>query len=270
VRVARYMSGDGTLSYGIVDGAAGAEFVVPIGGSPFGDLSPAGPAISLADARLLAPVTPSKIVGFGRNFAPALRADDEEPSFFLKAPSSIIGPGEFIRLPAAARGGALFEVELAVIIGRRCRDVPARDIASVVLGYTIANDVSGLDLARVPAGNYPVKAKSYDTFCPLGPWIETDIEPGDLAVGCDVNGTSKQTARTSDMITPVSELVAIASEVMTLLPGDVILTGTPPGLEPLRDGDHVEAWIDGIGRLANTVVGSSAGRGAVQIADSAA
>jgi 2-keto-4-pentenoate hydratase/2-oxohepta-3-ene-1,7-dioic acid hydratase in catechol pathway len=253
--VARYVSGDGPERYGIVDGAAGAESVVPIAGSPFGDLSPHGPAVPLDDVRILPPVTPSKIVGFGRNFAPALRGEDEEPSFFLKAPSSIIGPGEVIRLPAAARGGALFEVELAVIIGSRCRNVSARDFASVVLGYTIANDVSGLDLERIPAGNYPVKAKSYDTFCPLGPWIETAIEPEDVAVGCDVNGATRQTARTSDMLTPVSELVAIASGVMTLLPGDVILTGTPPGLDPLLDGDYVDAWIEGIGRLGNPVLG---------------
>jgi 2-keto-4-pentenoate hydratase/2-oxohepta-3-ene-1,7-dioic acid hydratase in catechol pathway len=200
-------------------------------------------------------VEPSKIVGFGRNYAPAIRTEEEEPSFFLKAPTSIVGPGDVIRLPAAARGGALFEAELAVVIGRRCRDVSARDFASVVYGYTIANDVSGVDLIKEPAGNYPVKAKSYDTFCPLGPWIETVLDPEVGAVGCDVNGVTRQTARTSHMITPVSELVAIASEVMTLLPGDVILTGTPPGLDPLRHGDYVEAWIEGIGRLGNPVAG---------------
>lgn len=258
------MTGDGAVGFGIVDGAAGDESVVPIASSPFSDLAPAGPAIPLAELRLLAPVVPSKLVGFGRNYAPARRSEEEEPSFFLKAPTAIVGPGDVIRLPAAARGGALFEAELAVIIGRKCRDVPADDFASVVFGYTIANDVSGLDLAKEPAGNYPVKAKSYDTFCPLGPWIETSIDPEDVAVGCDVNGVTRQTARTSEMITPVSELIAIASEVMTLLPGDVILTGTPPGLDPLRDGDYVEAWIDGIGRLGNPVAGPNAGKDSVR------
>jgi 2-keto-4-pentenoate hydratase/2-oxohepta-3-ene-1,7-dioic acid hydratase in catechol pathway len=255
MRVARYSAGDGTVGYGIVEGVAGDESLVPVGDSPFADLSPTGSAIPLTHVRLLAPVEPSKVVGFGRNYAPALRAEDEEPSFFLKAPTAIIGPGEAIRLPAAARGGALFEAELAVVIGRRCRDVTVDNFASVVFGYTIANDVSGVDLVKVPAGNYPVKAKSYDTFCPLGPWIETILNPEDVAVGCDVNGITRQTARTSHMITPVSELIAIASEVMTLLPGDVILTGTPPGLDPLRHGDQVEAWIEGIGRLGNPVEG---------------
>jgi len=258
MRVARYTTAHGTVSYGIVDGEAGDERLTPVGRSPFSDLTPTGPAIALAEVRLLAPVQPSKIVGFGRNYAPARRAAEEEPSFFLKAPSSIVGPGDAIELPAAARGGALFEAELAVVIGRRCRAVPARDFASVVFGYTIANDVSGLDLARLPAGNYPVKAKSYDTFCPLGPWIETESEQDDFAIGCDVNGVTRQTAQTSQMITPVNELVAIASEVMTLEPGDVILTGTPPGLDPLRDGDYVEVWIDGIGRFGNQVVGPRA------------
>jgi 2-keto-4-pentenoate hydratase/2-oxohepta-3-ene-1,7-dioic acid hydratase in catechol pathway len=255
MRVARYRAADGTVGFGIVDGD---ERLVPVGRSPFSDLSPAGPAIALSEVNLLAPVVPSKIVGFGRNYAPARRSDDEEPSFFLKAPSAIVGPGEAIELPAAARGGALFEAELAIVIGRRCRDVPARDFASVVFGYTIANDVSGVDLARIPAGDYPVKAKSYDTFCPLGPWIETDGDPEDLSIGCDVNGVTRQEAQTSQMITPVSELVEIASGVMTLLPGDVILTGTPPGLDPLRDGDYVEAWIEGIGRLGNPVIGPDA------------
>src|SRR5262245_40770772 len=141
MRVARYMSHDGAVGFAIVDGAGGDESLIPIGGSPFSDLSPAGPAIPLTEVRLLAPVEPSKIVGFGRNYAPARRTEEEEPSFFLKAPTSIVGPGEVIRLPAAARGGALFEAELAVVIGRRCRDVPAHDFASVVFGYTIANDV---------------------------------------------------------------------------------------------------------------------------------
>ncbi len=263
MRVARYIGADGDAGYGEVDGAEGDERIIPIAGSPFAARSDRGPASPLGDVRLLAPVQPGKIIGFGRNYAPARRTVDEEPSFFLKPPTAVIGPDDAIELPGAARGGALFEAELALVIGRRCRNVPAHDFASVVFGYTVANDVSGVDLARTPAGNYPVKAKSYDTFCPLGPWIETVAEPGALAIGCDVNGVTRQTAHTSQMITPVGELVAIASEVMTLLPGDVILTGTPPGLDPLHPGDYVEAWIEGIGRIANPVVSRVVGRAAV-------
>lgn len=270
MRIARYANGDDVVGFGVVEGAGDDECVRPIAGSPFADLTPAGPSVPIAEVRLIAPVSPSKVVGFGRNYAPARRTDEEEPSFFLKAPTAIIGPGDAIQLPAAARGGALFEAELAVVIGRRCRDVPAHDFSSVVIGYTIANDVSGVDLVKEPAGNYPVKAKSYDTFCPLGPWIETAIDPEDLAVGCDVNGVTRQTSRTSEMITPVSELVAIASGIMTLLPGDVILTGTPPGLDPLRDGDYVEVWIEGIGRFGNPVIGPIAEPGAVHASDATA
>ncbi len=151
------------------------------------------------------------------------------------------------------RGGALYEVELAIIIGKRCHAVAAADYAEVVFGYTIANDITGLELAGTPAGHYPVKAKSYDTFCPLGPWIETDIDPLDAHLGCAVDGVERQRATTADLLTGVPELVHIASQVMTLLPGDVILTGTPPGLAPLTGGEQVDAWIEGIGHLRNAV-----------------
>jgi 2-keto-4-pentenoate hydratase/2-oxohepta-3-ene-1,7-dioic acid hydratase in catechol pathway len=130
MRVARYMSADGTVGFGIVDGAAGGERLTPVGRSPFSDLSPTAPTIPLTEVRLLAPVEPSKIVGFGRNYAPAKRTAEEEPSFFLKAPTAVVGPGDAIELPAAARGGALFEAELAVVIGRRCRRVPARCLSA--------------------------------------------------------------------------------------------------------------------------------------------
>jgi 2-keto-4-pentenoate hydratase/2-oxohepta-3-ene-1,7-dioic acid hydratase in catechol pathway len=253
MRIARYIK-DGVVSFGIVEGD-GDLTVTVLRGEPFERCERDGEPVPLSDVELLAPTVPTKIVGFGRNYAPAVRKESEEPSFFLKPPSSIIPTGGVIRLPRAARGGALFEVELAVVIGRTCRDVRAEDIDEVVFGYSIVNDVSGVDLERVPAGNYPVKAKGYDTFCPFGPWVETELDPSHLEITCQVNGEIRQQANTSQMMTSVPDLVAIASGVMTLLPGDIILTGTPPGLSPLKDGDWVEGRIQGIGQISNPVVG---------------
>jgi 2-keto-4-pentenoate hydratase/2-oxohepta-3-ene-1,7-dioic acid hydratase in catechol pathway len=256
MRIARVLHPDGSVLYGRIDGDGDGSVFVPLRDPPFSNAEPrATDAISLAMVQLLAPVVPSKILGFGRNFPPARREPHEEPSFFFKPPSAIVADGATIRLPRAARGGALFEAELAVVIGHECRDVLAAEFADVVFGYTVANDVSGLDLDVEPAGHYPVKAKAYDTFCPLGPWIETELDPLDVGIGCIVNGQERQASRTSGLITSVPDLVAIASGVMTMYPGDVILTGTPPGLSPLRDGDCVEAWVEGIGSLRNTVTG---------------
>jgi 2-keto-4-pentenoate hydratase/2-oxohepta-3-ene-1,7-dioic acid hydratase in catechol pathway len=250
MRVARYKH-NGRTNYGVIE--PDGEHLRAITGDPFDRHELATDIVALSDVEVLVPVEPSKIVGFGRNFAPADRADGEEPSFFFKPTTSLAADGEPIRIPPEVQGGALYEVELAVVIGKRCRDVAAGDYADVVFGYTIANDITGLDLAGLPAGHYPVKAKAYDTFCPLGPWIETEIDPLDARLGCSVDGVARQEATTADLLTGVPELVRIASHVMTLLPGDVILTGTPPGLAPLTGGEEVDAWIEGIGHLRNVV-----------------
>ncbi|HPO59722.1 MAG TPA: fumarylacetoacetate hydrolase family protein, partial [Anaerolineaceae bacterium] len=172
------------------------------------------------------------------------------PLLFLKPPSSVIGPGEAILLPPQSRQ-VEHEAELAVVIGRLGRWIPPEAALDYVFGYTVANDVTARDLQRRD-GQW-TRGKGFDTFCPLGPWIETDYDPYDNLITCRVNGEIRQMASTRDMIFPVQQLVAFASSVMTLEPGDVILTGTPAGIGPLLDGDEVAVDIEGIGELRNPV-----------------
>jgi 2-keto-4-pentenoate hydratase/2-oxohepta-3-ene-1,7-dioic acid hydratase in catechol pathway len=173
-----------------------------------------------------------------------------EPMIFLKPSTAVIGPEGVIRLPAQS-DRVDHEAELAVVIGRLCKDVPLDRVEEVILGYTCANDVTARDL-QATDGQWG-RAKGFDTFCPLGPWIETDIDPDDLGIECEVNEQIRQDGSTSDMVRSVAELVSWISEVMTLVPGDVILTGTPAGVGPLRNGDVVTVTIEGIGTLDNIV-----------------
>ncbi len=213
-----------------------------------------GRAWPLADTRLLAPILPSKVVAVGRNYADHAaelgNAVPAEPLIFLKPSTSVIGPSAPILLPPSS-SRVEFEGELAVVIGRPCRDVKAENAASVILGYTVANDVTARDLQR--ADVQFTRGKGFDTFCPLGPWIETELEPGDVAVRTELDDELKQDGHTSDMIFNVGELVEFASAVMTLLPGDVILTGTPAGVGPMTAGQRVSVTVEGIGTLANPV-----------------
>lgn len=213
----------------------------------------------LEDVRLLAPVLPrSKVVGIGRNYAAhaAEMGSDvpDEPLMFLKPNTSVIGPGDPIFYPAQTQD-LHYEGELAVVIGRICRDVPAEQATDVIHGYTIGNDVTARDLQR---GDVQfTRAKGFDSFCPLGPWIETDLDPHDFAEGRAVqthlNGELKQDGSTADLIFDIPTLIAHVSSVMTLLPGDVILTGTPEGVGPMEVGDEVEVSIAGLGTLTNKV-----------------
>jgi 2-keto-4-pentenoate hydratase/2-oxohepta-3-ene-1,7-dioic acid hydratase in catechol pathway len=263
VRIARFAGPDGAVGFGVVDGAGPDgqitpdTFVIPILGHPFGALEAAGPPVPLADVRLLAPVLPSKIVAVGKNYADhaAEMGSDvpDEPVIFLKPSTSVIGPGERIVLPEQSER-VEHEAELAVVIGRLCKEVPIARVSEVVLGYTCANDVTARDLQE--ADGQWVRAKGFDTFCPLGPWIETDVDPTDLAIRSTVGTQVRQDARTSELVRGVYELVAWISNVMTLLPGDVILTGTPAGVGPLRDGDSVSISLSSIGTLTNRVVSS--------------
>lgn len=214
----------------------------------------------LEDVRLLAPVLPrSKVVGIGRNYAAhaAEMGNDlpAEPLMFLKPNTSVVGPGDPIFYPSQTQN-LHFEGELAVVIGRICRDVPPEQATDVIHGYTIANDVTARDLQRSDVQF--TRAKGFDSFCPLGPWIETDLDPHDFAEGRRVqthlNGDLKQDGTTSDLIFDIPTLIAYVSSVMTLLPGDVILTGTPEGVGPMQVGDEVEISIDGLGTLTNKVV----------------
>ena len=223
---------------------------------PFGEITFTGQEVTGAQARLLAPVLPSKVIAVGRNYAAhaAEMGNDvpAEPMIFLKPNTSVIGPGAEIHLPAMSQQ-VEHEAELAIVIGRLCREVPEERVAEVILGYTCANDVTARDLQKTD-GQWG-RAKGFDTFCPLGPWIATDLDVSDLAITCHVDDDERQSSRTSLLVHSVPKLVSWISQVMTLLPGDVILTGTPAGVGPLRDGDDVEVTIEGIGILANTVAG---------------
>jgi 2-keto-4-pentenoate hydratase/2-oxohepta-3-ene-1,7-dioic acid hydratase in catechol pathway len=210
----------------------------------------------LADVRLLAPVLPrSKVVAIGRNYA-AHAAElnhelPEEPLMFLKPNTSVVGPGDPVFYPPQSRE-VHYEGELAVVIGRICRDVPAERAAEVIHGYTIANDVTARDLQRKDVQF--TRAKGFDSFCPLGPWVETELDASSLRVQTFVNGDLKQDGSTADMIFDVPTVLAHVSSVMTLLPGDVLLTGTPEGVGPLEVGDEVDVVISNLGTLTNKVV----------------
>jgi 2-keto-4-pentenoate hydratase/2-oxohepta-3-ene-1,7-dioic acid hydratase in catechol pathway len=265
VRIARFAKGDG-VAYGVVEGESGQpQTIAELYGHPFG-VDPAGVRLTgerypLAEVRLLAPVLPSKVVAIGKNYAEHVRemremyADGEvpaEPVMFLKPSTSVTGPGGPISYPVKLTERVDFEGELAVIIGRLCREVPRERAADVIFGYTCANDVTARDL-QARDGQW-TRAKAFDTFCPLGPWMETGADPADLGITTTVNGNVRQHARTSELLWDVPALIEFVSSVMTLLPGDVLLTGTPEGVGPLADGDEVSVTIESIGTLTNKVV----------------
>jgi 2-keto-4-pentenoate hydratase/2-oxohepta-3-ene-1,7-dioic acid hydratase in catechol pathway len=241
----------GQSRYGLIEN----EVVYAIEGQLWGAHERAERAGALSEVRLLAPCLPSKIVAVGRNYvehAAEMQSDvPTEPLLFLKPPSAVIGPDEAIRYPALSQR-VDHEAELAAVIGRRARDVPASQALQHVLGYTCGNDVTARDLQRQD-GQW-TRGKGFDTFCPLGPWIVTGLAPDDLGIESRVNGQVRQQSRTRQMIFPIAELIRYISQVMTLEPGDVILTGTPAGVGPLQRGDRVEVEIEGIGVLANPVV----------------
>jgi len=271
MRIARFALGN-DVSYGVIDsaqadGAAGGGpatrgdglAVAALSGHPFGvgeDVRFTGERHLLADVRLLAPVLPSKVVAIGKNYADHIREmggdAPPEPVIFLKPSTAVIGPGDSIARPTELSERVDFEGELAVVIGRICRDAPVGRVPDMVFGYTCANDVTARDL-QARDGQW-ARAKGFDTFCPLGPWIETDTDPADLELTTTVNGEIRQQARTSMLLHDVRALVSYVSAVMTLLPGDVLLTGTPAGVGPLQKGDEVAVTIGGIGTLTNPVV----------------
>ncbi len=210
--------------------------------------------LSLAEIKVLAPTMPTKIVAVGLNYrdhAQELGMEiPEEPLIFLKPPSAVIGPEDNIRLPAEV-GRVDYEAELAVVIGKTARKVSPSEARRYILGYTCFNDVTARDIQRRD-GQW-TRAKSFDTFAPIGPWIETDLEPSAVRVRAYLNGKLVQDSSTENLIFSVYELVSFISHVMTLYPGDVIATGTPPGVGPLSPGDVVEVEVEGVGRLVNFV-----------------
>jgi 2-keto-4-pentenoate hydratase/2-oxohepta-3-ene-1,7-dioic acid hydratase in catechol pathway len=235
------------------------EKVGPVEGDPLGEFRRLEATLPLESVRLLPPILPSKIVCIGRNYAAHAREHDadipEVPLIFLKPPSSIIGPKDTILLPPQS-GQVEHEGELVVVIGKRARWVPLEEARSVIFGYTVGNDITARDLQR--SDGQWTRGKSFDTFCPYGPWIETDFDPADALVTCHVNGEMRQMASTQDLIFNVNQLIAFISSVMTLEPGDLIFTGTPAGVSPLRPGDTVEVKIEGIGVLSNPVAAEPA------------
>lgn len=231
-------------------------------GTPLVAWEPTETVVPWDRARLLAPVIPSKVVAVGRNYVDhAAELDNEipeNPMIFLKPPTSVIGPLQPIRYPSDSEN-VHHEAELAVVVGKVARDVRIEDAGMYILGYTAANDVTARDLQR--SDGQWTRAKGFDTFCPLGPAIDTDLDPLEgLQITCRVNGDLRQSGSTADMVFGVSELLSYMSHVMTLLPGDVILTGTPAGVGPIEPGDKVEVEIEGIGVLMNPVVARSGGR----------
>lgn len=231
------------------------EVLCLLDGPPWGDPAPRG-EIPADGARLLAPATPSKIVAVGRNYADHARERGKpvpkEPLLFLKPPSAIVGPEEPIRVPGWA-GRVEHEAELAVVIGRTAVDLPRPDDALAhVFGATCANDVTARELQERDVQF--TRAKGFDSFCPLGPVLASGLDLGRLRVRARVNGGLRQDGTTADMIFPVAHLVWAVSRVMTLLPGDIICTGTPAGVSPLQPGDVVEVEVEGVGVLRNPVL----------------
>ena len=256
MQIARF-AGDDDPQFGLIGDDQGVPTIGILKGDPlYAGFELAGRKIPLDDVRLLAPVIPrSKVVCVGINYrghAAEMGGDvPDEPLIFLKPNTSVIGPGDPILYPSQSTD-VHYEGELAVVIGRICRDVSAEDASKVIFGYTVANDVTARDL-QAKDGQW-ARAKGFDTFCPLGPWIETNLDPSNLQVSTALNDEPKQDGHTSDMVFSVPEIVAYVSSFMTLLPGDVILTGTPDGVGPMNIGDTVGVTVEGIGTLTNRVM----------------
>lgn len=254
MRIARFVQ-DSDPAFGVVDGDEGHEEIAVIKGDPFfSGVQLTGERHKLEDVRLLAPIIPrSKVVGIGRNYADHANELGNEvppaPLMFLKPNTSVIGPNDPVVLPSFS-DEVSYEAELAVVIGRICKDVPLDRVDEVIFGYTCANDLTARDAQRTD--NQWARAKGFDTSCPLGPWIETELDTDDLAIRGYLNGQMVQDGNTGDMIWGVKELVSYVSQAFTLLPGDVILTGTPAGVGLISDGERYEVDIEGIGRLSNT------------------
>lgn len=255
MRLVRYITANTGPQFGWVL----EDRIGQVEGSPFGEYYRSEATLPIERATLLPPVQPSKIICIGRNYAAHAKEHNAEvptvPLIFLKPPSSLIGAEQAIVLPPQSKQ-VEHEAELVVVIGKRGRWITSDQAAEHIFGYTIANDVSARDLQF--SDLQWTRGKGFDTFCPLGPWVETDFNPADAMITCRVNGEIRQMGSTRDMVFSVRQLIAFASSVMTLEAGDIILTGTPSGVGPLNPGDQVEVTIDGIGTLTNPVIAEPA------------
>ncbi len=262
MRIARIAHPDG-IAFAALDGEGTdpAQWTAAeIAEHPFGAQKQyTGRRWPLADARLLAPIMPTKVICIGKNYADHAQEmggqAPQDPVIFLKPNTAVIGPNVSIKLPSNSER-VDYEGELAAVIGQPCKDVSAAGASDVLLGYTVANDVTARDHQK--ADGQWTRGKSYDTFCPLGPWIETELDPADLEIRTELDGEVKQSSRTSLLLHDMGKIVEWISAVMTLLPGDVILTGTPAGVGPMTDGQQVAVTVQGIGTLTNPVAARQA------------
>jgi len=251
MRLVRFIYKDEEPAFGWIQD----DLIGRIDGDPFGSFRRIKGETPLKDVKLLAPVQPSKIICIGRNYSAHAKEHNAEvpelPLIFLKPPSAIINPGDNIVIPPQSNQ-VEHEAELVVVIGRKTRNVTIEDARDAIYGYTIGNDVTARDIQYSDA--QWTRGKGFDTFCPFGPWVETDFDPSDALITCHVNGQPRQMATTRDLTFSVESLVAFISSVMTLEPGDIIFTGTPAGVGPLVDGDEVVVEIEELGILKNPVV----------------
>jgi 2-keto-4-pentenoate hydratase/2-oxohepta-3-ene-1,7-dioic acid hydratase in catechol pathway len=255
---------NGDVVFGLVEGLDPAgdptpeAVFAPIASHPYvPEPTPIGPRIPLGDVQLLAPVLPSKVVAVARNYAEHAaemggEVKQAEPDIFLKPSTAVVGTGAPVLYPPGSER-VDHEAELAVVIARLCKSVPVERVPEVILGYTCANDVTARDLQQ--RDNQWGRAKGFDSFCPIGPWIATnEVDPASAHVVMEVNGELRQSGNTADLVHGVADLIAFISDIMTLLPGDVILTGTPAGVGSVLPGDVMEITVPGIGTLRNEVV----------------
>jgi 2-keto-4-pentenoate hydratase/2-oxohepta-3-ene-1,7-dioic acid hydratase in catechol pathway len=253
MRIIRYDDA-GTARWGVLDPDGTVRAAT---GDPYTELVPGAPVEG--EVRLLAPVTPSKILCVGRNYADHAaefgNPVPKEPLIFLKPPSSIAAPGDEVVYPSLS-GRLDPEAELVVVIGRRGRRVAAEDAMGLVFGYTIGNDVTARDIQK--SDPQWTRGKGFDTFCPLGPYVDTEFDPADVRVTCTVGGEVRQDGRTADFIFDIPTLIAYVSAFTTLEPGDIIMTGTPPGVRPVQPGDTMTVAVEGLGELSNPVVAEQA------------
>ncbi|KKM10058.1 hypothetical protein SY88_15545 [Clostridiales bacterium PH28_bin88] len=249
MKLARFMVGN-EIKFGVVE----EEVVMEIQGDLFGDHLPTGVTYPLVEIKLLSPVTPGKMIAVGLNYkahAEEKQKDlPDEPMVFMVSPTAIVGPGDEVVLPYDHL--VEHEAELVAVIGREGRDIPEENALDYVLGYTCGNDVSDRELQK--KDRQFTRAKSFHTFKPLGPYLASGLDPGDLKIQCWLNGKLKQDSTTALFIHSVAKLISFTSQIMTLYPGDVIFTGTPAGVSPIRDGDVMEVYVEGVGVLTNPVV----------------
>lgn len=256
MRIARFTPPKEVSASPLFGVVSGDEIDILAGDPLYSGITKTGEKVSLNSVKLLSPVIPrSKVVCVGKNYADHAKEMDsavpEQPVIFIKPNTSVIGPDDAIVWPAMSQR-VDHEAELAIVIGKICKDVPKERVKDVIFGYTIGNDVTARDLQKVD-GQWS-RAKGFDTFCPLGPWIETEIDPSDLAISAEVDGQVRQSDRTSSMIFDIPTIINFISQVYTLLPGDVILTGTPAGVGLIPVGSTVSITVEGIGTLSNRAV----------------